>query len=168
MKTDAAWETEQATLPGVPEARSCASGTDIARPASRCMARSLAVLAVSWAAACGGDGVTEPEPPAQPNRSPVAVVPQAPPQAVELGDTIALNVALFFSDPDGDALTYTASSSDRLVVTVSMTGSTATAVAVAVGTAMLTVTATDPDELSASLSVMVAVAPAAAPSPVRR
>jgi uncharacterized protein YjdB/fibronectin type 3 domain-containing protein len=48
-----------------------------------------------------------------------------------------------FSDPDGDALTYTASSNATSVATVSLTGSTITVVAVGGGNATITITAND-------------------------
>ncbi|WP_446830455.1 fibronectin type III domain-containing protein [Candidatus Foliamicus sp.] len=56
-----------------------------------------------------------------------------------------------FSDPDGDTLTYSASSSATNVATVSLTGSTLTVSgALSLGTATVTVTATDPSGASVS------------------
>lgn len=68
---------------------------------------------------------------------------------VDVGDTVSIGVASFFSDPDGDALTYAATTSDRGVSTASASGSTVTVVGVAGGTATITVTATDPGGFSA-------------------
>ena len=93
---------------------------------------------------------------AEPNRAPMAVG-TPPPQNRTVGDTLALDVAVFFDDPDGDALRYAAATSNAGVFTVSMDGSTVTTVAVGVGAATLTVTATDPEGLAASLNVEVMV-----------
>ena len=51
-------------------------------------------------------------------------------QDIAVGESVTVNVASAFSDPDGDDLTYSAESSDLSVVTISMEGSNATAVAV--------------------------------------
>ena len=93
----------------------------------------------------------------QPNRAPVAVVAAAPPQGGEVGDTIILDVAPFFADPDGDSLAFAAESSDAGVVTASLAGGTLAVALVGAGTATVTVTATDPEGLSASLAAEVAV-----------
>ena len=83
------------------------------------------------------------------------------------GESASVSVASFFSDPNGDALTYTAASSNTAVATVSVSGGTATIQAVAEGTATVTVTARDPGGLSASQTMSVVVAPAnAAPEVV--
>ena len=75
-----------------------------------------------------------------------------------------MDVAAFFTDPDGDALTYDAESSDQNVATVRTAGSALTIAPVAEGTARITVTATDPGGLSAVQQFPVTVdnqAPAA-------
>ena len=64
----------------------------------------------------------------------------------------------FFSDPDGDALTYTVSTSDSSVVRADIAGSDLDVEALAEGSATITVTATDPGGLSASASFTVTVA----------
>ena len=85
-----------------------------------------------------------------------------------VGESPSVSVASFFSDPNGDALTYTATSSNTGVATVSVSGGTATIQAVAEGTATVTVTARDPGGLSASQTMSVVVEPAnAAPEVVR-
>ncbi len=63
---------------------------------------------------------------------------------IELGDLFApINLASVFSDPNGEPLTYTATSSDTAVVKVSITeDSTLTLTEVGVGTTTITVTAT--------------------------
>ena len=79
--------------------------------------------------------------------------------------TVVLDMAAYFSDPDGDELVYMASSSDDAIAMVeSVEGSLVTTVAVssdtsfAHDTTMLTVTAMDPDGLSVSQEAMVLVA----------
>ena len=67
----------------------------------------------------------------------------------------------YFSDPDGDALTYTASSSDTAKATVSVSSATVTLTAVATGTATITVTATDPGGLTATQTFSLTVNPPA-------
>ncbi|WP_419938336.1 hypothetical protein [Candidatus Palauibacter sp.] len=52
-------------------------------------------------------------------------------------------MAGYFSDPDGDELTYAGASSNESVATVAMEGSTATISAIAAGDAVITVTASD-------------------------
>ncbi len=80
-----------------------------------------------------------------------------PPQTMTAGQTVTVDVSSFFSDPDGDDLTYTAESSDAAVVTASLSGSSLTVTAVAAGTATVTVTAADPDGLTAAQSAEVTV-----------
>ncbi len=90
------------------------------------------------------------------NQAPEAVG-AIPPQAMTAGDEMTVDVTPFFSDPDGDELTYTAESSDAAVLTASVSGSSLTVTAVAAGTATVTVTAADPDGLTAMQSVEVTV-----------
>ena len=81
-----------------------------------------------------------------------------PAQTLTVGGGAApVNVARYFTDPDGDALTYTASSSRTGVVTVAVSGSTVTLAPVAAGTATVTVNARDPGGLSATQSIAVTV-----------
>ncbi|MDE2773492.1 MAG: hypothetical protein OXI46_07280 [Gemmatimonadota bacterium] len=90
------------------------------------------------------------------NRVPVAASP-VPAQALTVGESATVNLAPAFTDPDGDALSYAATSSNTAVATVSVSGSVLTISAVASGTAMVTATATDPGGLSASHTVAVTV-----------
>ena len=99
-----------------------------------------------------------------PNRSPEAVG-SMPPAAVAVGDEAAMNAASCFTDPDGDALTYTASSSDEPVAMASVSDSTVRVVAMAKGIATITVTATDSSGLSAAFTFGVTV-PNRSPEPV--
>ena len=82
-----------------------------------------------------------------PNRAPEAVGNIADLEL--LGeDTVTIDVSGHFTDPDGDALTFEAITSDEGVATASVQGATVTVVAVSDGTASLTVTASDPGGLS--------------------
>ena len=77
---------------------------------------------------------------------------------------LAVDVSQAFADPDGDALTYTVSSSAPHVVTMAVAGARVTLTSVAEGRATIGVTATDPGGLSATGS-FTATVPAA---PVNR
>ena len=90
------------------------------------------------------------------NQAPEAVG-MLPSQAMTAGDEVTVDVSSFFSDPDGDALTYAAESSHTDAVTVSISGSSLTVTAVTAGTATVTVTASDPDGLTATQSAEVTV-----------
>ena len=117
------------------------------------LGRFATLFLVAGAFACG-DGEIEPEPPS--NRPPVALG-DIPPQTLTEGDEFQGSVDALFSDPDGDALTYSATSSNSGVVTASISGAIITVEAVTEGTATVTVTATDPDGASASLAVSFTV-----------
>ena len=71
-----------------------------------------------------------------------------------------LTVTSAFRDPDGDVLTYTATSSDETVATVTVSGAEVSVQPVAIGTATVTVTATDADgaNLTATQTFTVTVA----------
>ena len=126
----------------------------MARPRSVIFA-SAAMAALAWAAACGGDGTTDPPPP-PPNRPPVAVG-TIPAQTVIAGDTVTVDVASFFNDPDGDPLSYTVTTTNPEIALPTMAGSILTIIGVAAGTATATITATDPDGLTATQSISVTV-----------
>ncbi len=118
----------------------------------------MTAIAAVWAVNCGGDGGTGPEPPPQPppNRAPVAVGSLGT-LTIDVGAEVTVNVASNFSDPDGDALTYAASTSDAAVASASVSGSTVAVTGVGAGTANITVTASDPDGLSATQTLGVTV-----------
>ena len=83
-----------------------------------------------------------------PNRAPAAVGTM-PPHSVGIGRSASLDVSSFFSDPDGDALSYSATASNPAVATVTALGSRVTTVGVARGTTRVIVTARDPKGLTA-------------------
>lgn len=90
-----------------------------------------------------------------------------PASRLAVGDTMRLDVAPYFLDPDGDDLSYAAASSDEDVASVTIAGSAVGVVGVAGGTVVLTVTATDPGNLTATQTAAVTVDDAnAAPRPV--
>ena len=105
-------------------------------------------------------GVTVSEPP-EDNRAPV-VVEAIPAKILEKGDSMRIDVAGHFSDPDGDKLVFKAKSSDSEVVTARVTDATLTVTAAATGSATVSITAEDPEPLSARLAFDVTVEP---PSP---
>ena len=84
-----------------------------------------------------------------PNRAPTAQG-SMPEQTIEVGANAAVDVTEYFSDPDGDALAYAASSSDATVVAVSISGGDLTMGSIAKGGATVTVTATDTEGLTAT------------------
>ena len=103
---------------------------------------------------------------AVPNRAPVASS-QIPDAEIDVGESVQLDVSERFGDPDGDALSFTASSDDDGVVTASATGAVVRVAGVGQGTASVTVTATDPGGLSATQEIEVTVVqPNRAPVPV--
>ena len=120
----------------------------------RRLAHAVTAFAVVCLASCGGkEPPTEPEPP---NQAPVAMG-TIPGQTVNVGEAVTVDVSPYFSDPDGDALEYTAATSNAAVAAASVSGSTITIGAVAKGNATVTVTARDPGGLSASQSMAVTV-----------
>ena len=76
------------------------------------------------------------------NRPPVATGTLTD-QVVHVGESTVTDVAGVFRDPDGDPLTYEATTSAPAVASVAVSGSTVTVRAVAAGIATVTVTATD-------------------------
>lgn len=119
----------------------------------------VAFAAITIMAGCGGgDGNgTGPTPPPQPaNRAPEATV-VASTITIPVGLPVTTDVSNGFRDPDGDALAFSATTSDASVATVSVTGSNVAITGVSPGTATVTVTARDPGGLTASYSIAVTV-----------
>ena len=106
----------------------------------------------------------EPAPPNQPP-APVRILPDR--MLAGLGSALDVDVSRVFIDPDGDALTYTASSSAPHLVTARASGARLTVTAVGAGTATIRVTAVDPGGLSGSQSFGVRVTAAFTDDPLR-
>ena len=98
-----------------------------------------------------------------PNNAPEAVG-EIPAQTLRVGEpALALNLAPYFTDADGDLLTFTAGSADGAILTVDIAGSVVTMTAVAAGETTMTVTATDTSGESAMQEVAVTALPANRP-----
>ena len=105
----------------------------------------------------GPTGPVDPgPPPAPPNQQPR---PQGsiPPLELQEGADTSVNVGSYFSDPDGDQLTYTATSQPANLVVMTTFGSMVTIFGFDVGTGTVTVTARDPGGLNATQSFNVTV-----------
>ena len=108
---------------------------------------------LAWIAC--GDGTTGP-PEEDRNRAPISVG-TIPPQALRAGDSATVDVSHYFSDPDDDPLSYTATSSNPNVATAQVSGTMMAITGVAPGTATVTATARDPSGLTATQAVPVTV-----------
>ncbi|MCZ0933703.1 MAG: cadherin domain-containing protein [Gemmatimonadetes bacterium] len=107
-----------------------------------------------------------------PNQTP-GLVGSIADQSVTVGGSGSVNVAAYFSDADGDALTYAVVWSDSSVITASVTGSVVEFTGDALGSADVTVTASDGHEGSADQAFAVTVvssnrAPAFSPTTLQR
>ena len=91
-----------------------------------------------------------------PNREP-ATVGMIDGQVMERGETRSIDLVPLFADPDGDPLTYSASSSDAGVVSAHVFGAMLELTGARKGVAEITVTAADAGGLAATLSVQVTV-----------
>ena len=91
-----------------------------------------------------------------PNRTPVPV-DTIPARMLHRGDSVTVEPAGYFADPDGDTLAYAAETSDSGVVTASVAGAAVTVTAVAQGEATVTITAVDPEGLAARQTFQVTV-----------
>ncbi|MCY3808606.1 MAG: Ig-like domain-containing protein [Gemmatimonadetes bacterium] len=91
-----------------------------------------------------------------PNRAPESVG-QMPAAETFVGESVQIALAGYFSDPDGDALAYSAASSDPSVASVSVAGSTVAVEAVSQGSVVVTVTASDPGGLDATQTFQATV-----------
>ena len=117
-------------------------------------------LVLCQASGCG-DNASPPAPtppPVAANHSPVASAAVIPDQALPVGRNAAtVDMAPYFTDLDGDTLTYTVVSSDAGVVTASVSGSTVTLTPVSAGATTVAVTAMDPGGATATRSIAVTV-----------
>ena len=117
----------------------------------------VAFAAITIMAGCGGgDGGGTGPPPTQPNQAPQATV-SASTAELPVGLSVSTDVSGNFRDPDGDALTFSATTSDASVLAVSLAGSQLEFTGVSPGTATVTVTARDPGGLTASYTISVTV-----------
>ncbi|WP_420448725.1 M66 family metalloprotease [Candidatus Palauibacter sp.] len=114
----------------------------------------LLALVLALGLACG-DEPTAP-PPATPNQRPVPTN-TIPAQELAAGDTLTVEASAYFTDPDGDALTFSAETSDRSVVTASLSGTSVAVAGVAPGEARVTIRARDPSGRQAVLTFEVLV-----------
>ena len=119
----------------------------------------MAGLLSTVAVGCGDDdggSPTSPTPTTPANRAPTASG-SIPSQTLTAGESATVDVAQYFSDPDGDTLTYAATSSNASVATVSVSASIVNMVAQDAGQANVTVTARDPGNMSATQLFSVTV-----------
>ncbi len=105
----------------------------------------------------------------QPNRPPQLISTGLPDVLTKLrlvGGAAQFNLSTYFMDPDGDVLTYVASSSASATATVAVSDGVLTITPLAVGTAEISVTASDPSRrsVSDSMSVEVTLASNTAPT----
>ena len=89
------------------------------------------------------------------NQQPPAACGSIPQVTVNAGETATVTAC--FSDPNGDVLVYSATSSNPGVATASVSGTSINVAAVAPGSASVTVTASDPGGLEAGQSFQVEV-----------
>ena len=97
-----------------------------------------------------------------PNRAPLPV-DSIPGVRFHKGDTATFNLAGYFTDPDGDTLTFEAESADEGIATAAVSGESLTVRAISQGAAEITVTARDPGELFAA-QTFTATVPNRAPT----
>ena len=124
------------------------------------------------AAACGDDQPSTPTAPTTPT-TPTQPANRAPRVESSIADLEltrdtreTLNIEGHFVDPDGDTLTYTATSSNTHVVPVELSGTVLEIIAENLGVANVRVEAKDPAGLSAMLSFSVTVERPAGPTTV--
>ena len=124
------------------------------RGTSPLVSAGLLALTIVSAAACGDEATAPPT--ATPNRRPTPTS-TIPPQELAAGDTLTVDAGAYFTDPDGDALTFSAETSDAGVASVSLSDAAVTVVGVAPGEARVTIRARDPGALQARLEFRVLV-----------
>ena len=100
---------------------------------------------------------------AAPNRAPEPVG-TIPGQSLAPGQWISISVSSHFSDPEGDVLSFSATTSDAAVAGVAVSGDIVTITQAGAGTAFVYIVARDPDGLSARQGIQVTAGP---PQPER-
>ena len=83
------------------------------------------------------------------NRAPT-LTDSIPEQVVDKGDTVTIDLASHFDDPDGDSIAYEAATSNELLLVVAVSGDRLRLAGIRPGAVTVTVTATDPDGLTAT------------------
>ncbi|MCY3698645.1 MAG: hypothetical protein OXH46_03255 [Gemmatimonadetes bacterium] len=105
------------------------------------------LLALAVLLGCGAEDDSIMDPGAAPPATPPNLAPVAtsaiPAQSVPAGTNATLDLSQFFRDPDGDALTYSATSSDTLVAEAAVSGDRLILIALSRGEATAMVTASD-------------------------
>lgn len=91
-----------------------------------------------------------------PNRAP-ASIGSITTRTVAVGDTSTIDLSPYFTDIDGDALSYSGTSSDLGVASASVSGEALTITGTGPGTASVEITASDDGGASASLTMKVRV-----------
>ena len=91
------------------------------------------------------------------NEAPVAAALIRDRTLVESDGIDQLDVSVYFSDPDGDELSFAATSSDSQVARVGIAGVTLAVAPAGIGTAIVEVTATDPGQLRFRQNFVVSV-----------
>ena len=114
----------------------------------------LAVGVAVVAYACGDEGTNVVPEPVNQAPLPVGAIPS---QEVPATDTVMVELAGYFNDPDGDRLVYSATTSNAAVMAASVSASTLVMVATGKGLASVTVTARDPGGLTATQIVDITV-----------
>lgn len=116
-----------------------------------CKAKRIALAVLLLSAACGDvDRGTGPVDADNPNQAPRAVDDIADLDLIQGERDAVLDVSGYFRDGDGDALSFSAVSSDKSVAVVAMSGSTLIVKSISPGETTIKVTATDPAGLSAT------------------
>ena len=114
------------------------------RPYVHMTAWGSAVILTLSSLACNDEGTSPTA-----NRPPEANG-EIPAQVRVMGSSSVVDISDYFTDPDGDSLTFSATVSDSHVATISVAGSSLRITGLALGTTTVTVTATDPDGLTAT------------------
>lgn len=125
------------------------------RPYCHMTAWASAVILTLPNLACDDEGTSPPD-----NRPP-EVIGEIPEQVRVIGATYVFEVSRYFTDPDGDSLTFSATVQDSHIATISVSGSSLRIAGLALGTTTVTVTASDPDGQSATQQFNLTVRPSA-------